>query len=197
MQRIRAPVLFAILLFLIPIAASPLVSLDGRKDKSQLKQNKQADKENLTRIKDDAQLAWFKNNELLVPLPETDALLVNTAHVSQKFRWCRPWTKKFLLSLSKKFHAKFGKKLSVNSAVRTETYQKTLRRRNSNASQSSTHTTGATVDIAKKGLRINELVWLRKELLRLEGAGLIEATEEFSQAVFHIMVFKYYGEKTK
>ncbi len=57
----------------------------------------------------------------------------------------------------------------------------------------SPHLTGATIDIAKKGMSRSEVEWMRRRLLALEDAGKIDAEEEFHQACFHITVYKTYA----
>ena len=83
-------------------------------------------------------------------------------------------------------------KLIKDSAVRTQEYQWKLQEHNGNATNRSSHIFGSTVDIAKKGMSRKSIQWMRHYLLRFEKMGLIEATEEFHQAVFHVMVFKAY-----
>jgi hypothetical protein len=56
----------------------------------------------------------------------------------------------------------------------------------------SPHLTGATVDIAKQGLSLRELAWMRAWLLPPQKAGKIDVEEEFQQACFHITVYKSY-----
>ena len=87
--------------------------------------------------------------------------------------------------------------LKCSSAVRTVAYQKRLMESNGNAAAAegdiaSPHLTGATVDIAKKGMSRQEMGWMRSRLLRLQRAGKIDVEEEFQQACFHITVYKSY-----
>jgi hypothetical protein len=56
----------------------------------------------------------------------------------------------------------------------------------------SPHLTGATVDIAKKGLSRDEIAWMRRQLADLQAAGKIDVEEEFKQSCFHITVYKSY-----
>jgi hypothetical protein len=83
--------------------------------------------------------------------------------------------------------------------VRTVTYQKQLMKTNGNATAAegdvaSPHLTGATIDIAKQGLTLQEIGWMRTWLLRLQDAGKIDVEEEFQQSCFHITVYKSYTE---
>jgi hypothetical protein len=57
----------------------------------------------------------------------------------------------------------------------------------------SPHLTGSTIDIAKDGLSRQEVAWMRRRLMGLEGAGKIDVEEEFEQSCFHITVYKSYA----
>ncbi len=180
-------------------AANP-VSLRGS-PASQKRQNQKADEADLTRIKDSEQLNRFKRLGLLVPIRETQGLVIDP-RLPVEFRFVRPWTQAFLEDLSTRFYKKFSKNLQVNSAVRTVEYQNNLRKRNKNAASThgnrkSSHLTGATIDIAKLGMTTEELGWMRTQLLAFEKVGRIEAIEEHHQSVFHIMVFKVAKVKSK
>jgi hypothetical protein len=56
----------------------------------------------------------------------------------------------------------------------------------------SPHLTGATIDIAKKGLSANEVEWMRAYLSPLENSGKLDVEEEFYQSCFHISVYQSY-----
>lgn len=160
------------------------------------RQNAQADRDGLSRLTE-KQLEVFKKNQLLVPLPTNKTLIVDD-RLPEKYRWCRPCTGKFLNDLGKDYESKFGRPIQINSAVRTVEYQQELRGRNGNAASAkmgprqSSHLTGAAVDIAKKNMPFAELRWMRSRLMDIEKKKLIEATEEFRQSVFHVMVFSKY-----
>jgi hypothetical protein len=129
-------------------------------------------------------------------LPASIALTVNP-DLEENHRYCRPWTAKFLADLARAHDAAFHRSIEVSSAVRTVEYQKRLERTNGNAAPAegdlvSPHLTGATIDIAKKGLSRAEMAWMRKELAGLEAEGKIDVEEEFKQACFHITVYKSY-----
>jgi hypothetical protein len=160
------------------------------------RQNDRLDAEGLERIEDEADLAARIADKLLVPIPASIALTVN-AELEENHRYCRPWTAKFLADLARAHEAAFHSALEVNSAVRTVEYQKRLMETNGNAAPAegdlvSPHLTGATIDIAKKGLTRAEMAWMRKQLAGLEAAGKIDVEEEFKQACFHITVYKNY-----
>ena len=130
-------------------------------------------------------------------MPASSALAVN-AELEENHRYCRPWTAKFLADLARAHEAAFHRSIKVSSAVRTVEYQKRLMETNGNAAPAegdlvSPHLTGATIDIAKKGLTRAEMAWMRKQLAGLEAAGKIDVEEEFKQACFHITVYKNYA----
>jgi hypothetical protein len=160
------------------------------------RQNAKLDAEGLERIEDEDDLAARIANGLLVPVPVSSALAVNS-ELLENHRYCRPWTARFLSDLARAHEALFHKPLIVSSAVRTVEYQRRLMAVNGNAAPAegdivSPHLTGATVDIAKSGLSRQEMAWMRQRLLALQSAGKIDVEEEFRQACFHITVYKNY-----
>jgi uncharacterized protein DUF5715 len=56
----------------------------------------------------------------------------------------------------------------------------------------SPHLTGQAVDLAKHGLSMTEIAWMRGYLLPLVQQGKIDVEEEFQQSCFHISVYKKY-----
>lgn len=165
---------------------------------SQAIQNRQADKGGLTRIKDDKELAKFKKAGLLVPLPNVRGLEVKD--LDSKWQFVRPQTAKFLRDFVKAYRdPKKGfpnGTLFLTSAVRTVERQKELRGENGNATsangrRASSHETGATIDITKKGMTAAEVYWIRRTLRPLHGKT-IYVVEERRQPCFHIMVYKNY-----
>ena len=163
---------------------------------SLIRQNEKTNADNLERIQDDADLHARIANGQLVRVPESGGLSVN-GNLPEDRRYCRPWTAKFLADLSNAHQTQFHNALEVSSAVRTVEYQKRLMRTNGNAAPAegdvaSPHLTGATIDIAKKGLTRSELYWMRNRLDALQNEGKIDVEEEFRQACFHITVYKSY-----
>lgn len=159
-------------------------------------QNHQADKEQLPRLTE-ADLALFKENGWLIRLPNDGIRVIVDQYLSEKYQWSAKQAHLFLLDSGEKFILSIGKPVIVTSAVRTFESQKHLRKSNRNAASAdgperSSHLTGATIDIAKRGLNKKQLVWVRSYLSSLMKRGLIHVTEEFHQAVFHIMVYKEY-----
>jgi hypothetical protein len=150
----------------------------------------------LERIEDESDLVDRIARKLLVPIPASSALTVNS-ELAATHRYCRPWTALFLTDLSRAHDAAFHRPLEVSSAVRTMEYQKRLMEINGNAAPAegdivSPHLTGATIDIVKDGLSRGEIAWMRRRLLTLETAGKIDVEEEFRQSCFHITVYKSY-----
>jgi hypothetical protein len=98
------------------------------------------------------------------------------------FPYVRPATLTFVERLAADYDQKCGDELVVTSGVRPESRQPR------NSSQRSVHPTGMAVDL-RKPTNGHCLTWLRRELLALEGTGVIEATEEHHPAHFHVAVF--------
>jgi Family of unknown function (DUF5715) len=163
-------------------------------------QNEVADRDGLARIQDDADLERMRREGLLVALPIAAGLQVDERLPANR-RYCRPWTADFLSQLSREFYARFQTPLQVNSAVRTVEFQQHLMHINGNAAPAegdtaSPHLTGQAVDIAKHGLSLTQIAWLRGYLLPLVQEGKIDVEEEFQQACFHISVYKSYVRET-
>lgn len=166
---------------------------------SLIRQNEKTGADNLDRIEDDADLRARIANGQLVRVPESTGLAVNP-ELPEDRRYCRPWTASFLKDLSRAHEEQFHHAFEVSSAVRTVEYQKRLMRTNGNAAPAegdvaSPHLTGATIDIAKKGLTRDEIYWMRNRLAVLQNEGKIDVEEEFRQSCFHITVYKSYAGK--
>jgi hypothetical protein len=161
-----------------------------------VRQNQVADRDGLDRIQSDEDLLNMRSERLLVSLPATNALQVDD-RLPPNRRYCRPWTAQFLATLARAHYTHFHTPLQVNSAVRTVEFQQHLVHINGNAAPAegdtaSPHLTGQAVDIAKHGLSLTEIAWLRGYLLPLVQEGKVDVEEEFQQACFHISVYKKY-----
>jgi hypothetical protein len=161
-----------------------------------VRQNQMADDEGLDRIRDDEDLQRMRQAGLLVPVPASSRLHIDERLPANR-RYCRPWAAVFLTEMGREFHARFGDALQVNSAVRTVAFQQRLIHTNGNAApaegdSASPHLTGQAVDIAKHGLSLAEIAWMRAYLLPLVQAGKVDVEEEFQQSCFHISVYKSY-----
>jgi hypothetical protein len=159
-------------------------------------QNVVADSEGLDRIADDQDILNLRRQSLLVPIPAGRTLLVDERLPGDR-RYCRPWTGEFLTTLARAYYARFHTPLQVNSAVRTVEFQQRLLLTNGNAAPAegdtaSPHLTGQAVDLAKHGLTLTQIAWLRGYLMPLVQQGKIDVEEEFQQACFHISVYKKY-----
>jgi len=179
--------------FLQPVQADPILKGSIA---SQIKQNHEADKSGLIRIADSEELELFKENGLLIKIPDALGVKIDP-RLDARFCYIRPSTARFLINLGKEFQMRFNASLQINSAIRTVERQKIIAENNLNAAPTegdrmSSHLTGASIDIAKKPLNRVQKKWLRAKLMKLELDDLIEATEEHRQAVFHIMVFERY-----
>ncbi len=165
-----------------------------------VRQNVVADRDGLDRIRDDDDLERMRAQRLLVPIPASSALEVDDRLPANR-RYARPWTAQFLAALARAHYARFHTPLQVNSAVRTVEFQQRLQRTNGNAAPAegetaSPHLTGQAIDVAKHGLSITEIAWLRGYLLPLSQQGRIDVEEEFQQSCFHISVYKKYLPST-
>jgi hypothetical protein len=159
-------------------------------------QNEVADRDGLARVQNDDDLLDMRGKKMLVGIPVNDGLQVDD-RLPENRRYCRPWTAQFLATLARAHYDHFHTQLQVNSAVRTVEFQQHLMHINGNAAPAegdtaSPHLTGQAVDIAKHGLSLAEIAWLRGYLLPLVQEGKIDVEEEFQQSCFHISVYKKY-----
>ena len=165
---------------------------------SPIVQNRRADAEGLTRVRDRTMIRKFGETGQLVRVPG-NAAHYYTKYVTPDFSYLRPWSKRFLDELAKAYYTRFKKKLRVTSMVRTASLQKRVAKRNGNAAAAygprrSSHLTGATMDISKHAMSAAEIAWMRKTLHRYKVQGFCYAIEEFRQPTFHIMVHKKYSQ---
>jgi hypothetical protein len=159
-------------------------------------QNQVADRDGLSRVQNDDDLLQMRNQKLLVALPANSFLEVDE-RLPENRRYCRPWTAQFLATIARAHYAHFHTALQVNSAVRTVEFQQHLLHINGNAAPAggdtaSPHLTGQAIDIAKHGLSLTEIAWMRGYLLPLVQEGKVDVEEEFQQSCFHISVYKRY-----
>ena len=161
-------------------------------------QNIELDKLQLPRINDDVELMRYELSQDLVPVSESDALKI-APNLQDNRRYCRPWTRDFLQDFSEAFYSEFHDPVQVNSLVRTAEQQRQLRRHNRFAAPeagetASTHLTGVTVDLSRRGLSKSEYQWMLNYLMPLHEAGLVEPIEE-RQPVLHIVVYEKYSDR--
>lgn len=99
-----------------------------------------------------------------------------------------PNTLRFADSLAVQYHAGCGERIVLTSGARPVDKQPR------NASPKSVHPTGMAVDF-RKPRNPACLAWMRKSLVALEDAGVIEATEERHPAHFHVAVLRQNAER--
>ncbi len=165
---------------------------------SLIRQNEEIDRLDLPRIQNDAQLEALKESGDLVPIVESETLKIEPS-LDPSRRYCRPWTRDFVQDLSEAYYRQFHDKIQVNSAVRTVTVQKRLRRRNRNAAPAegdtaSSHLAGITVDLQRRGLTKDEIRYVEHYLFYLDALGLVEPEEERRHWCFHVMVSERYSD---
>ena len=165
---------------------------------SLLRQNAEIDRMDLPRIQNQAELDRLVATGDLVALPEGETLRIDP-RLDPDRRYCRPWTRDFLVDLSNAYYERFRTQIQVNSAVRTVQVQKKLMRHNRNAAPyegdtASSHLAGITVDIQRRGMTREQISWMQTYLMPLKEQGLIEPEEERRQWVFHVAVSGNYGE---
>lgn len=165
---------------------------------SLLRQNQEIDRLDLPRIQNDEELEQLKASQDLVPIISGKTLRIDPRLVPSR-RYCRPWTRDFLIDLSEAYYQQFHAQIQVNSAVRTVLVQKKLRRHNRNAAPetgetASSHLAGITVDIQRRGMTKAQVKWVEQYMMPLKDAGLVEPEEERRQWVFHVAVSGRYAE---
>jgi hypothetical protein len=165
---------------------------------SLVRQNEEVNRLELPRIANTDQLEELKASEELVPIVPSPYLRVES-RLDPARRYCRPWTRDFLQDLSRTYYERFNDQIQVNSAVRTVTVQRRLRRHNRNAAPesgelASSHLAGITVDIQRRGMTNPEIRFVEHYLFYLHALGLVEPEEEKRQWVFHVMVSDHYSD---
>jgi uncharacterized protein YcbK (DUF882 family) len=157
-----------------------------------MRQNLCADQMQLRRFQNEDEVQDAVSRGVLIALPNSQGLHVAT-NLPVGRRYALPQTVAFLLRLSEAYRLRFGKPLIIDSAVRDADTQRALRRRNRNAAPvdgetASSHETGATLDIAKRGMTRAQLQWMRAILSYEVVMGRVVEEEEVHQACFHTMV---------
>ncbi len=147
-----------------------------------VRENEELDRLQLPRISDEYELLRFEAAQELVPVPETDALKF-APDLLDSHRYCRPWTRDFLQDFSEAYYEQFHSPIQINSLVRTVEQQHRLRRWNRFAAPevgdtASTHLTGVTFDMSRRGLNYEQYEWIRNYLLPLQTQGMVDPIEE-------------------
>jgi Family of unknown function (DUF5715) len=165
---------------------------------SLLIQNAEINRLDLPRIQNDTELEALKGDGSLLPIRAGETLRFDP-RLDPSRRYCRPWTRDFVEDLSQAYYNRFHAQIQVNSAVRTVMVQKKLRRHNRNAAPAdgdtaSSHLAGVTVDLQRRGMSKQQIVWMEHYLFYMKALGLVEPEEERHQWVFHIMVSGLYSD---
>jgi LysM repeat protein len=169
---------FLLSLALIADASAPEAqSLLGSRT-SLLKQNEEAQEHEFSYLQTVSEVHDFAQRGLLIRIPGDNDYRV--ADVS--FPYARPEVKTFLERLSSQYHNACGEPLVVTSLTRPADRQPR------NASPLSVHPTGMAVDL-RRSSRPACRAWLERNLLSLEGDGVIEATKENHPPHYHVAVF--------
>lgn len=113
-----------------------------------------AQRSGVSRVRDSTHVARLLGSEALVALPDSSEYWV-LRELDQSLPYVTPHTRETLEELGRRFHARLRKqglppfRLDITSVLRTGEQQEALRRRNRNASRTtSSHEFGTTVDIA-------------------------------------------------
>lgn len=165
-----------------------------------VRENEELDRLQLPRIADEYELLRFEAAQELVPVPESDGLKF-AADLPDDRRYCRPWTRDFLQDFTEAYFEQFHSPIQINSLVRTVEQQHRLRRWNRFAAPefgdtASTHLTGVTFDMSRRGLSFDQYEWIRNYMLPLQAQGLIDPIEE-RQPVLHVVVYDKYSGRNE
>jgi len=165
---------------------------------SLLIQNAEIDRLDLPRIQNDTELEALKGDGALLPIIPSESLKIEPS-LDPSRRFCRPWTLDFVDDLSQAYYNRFHAQIQLNSAVRTVTVQKKLRRHNRNAAPAegdtaSSHLAGVTIDLQRRGMSKQQITWMEHYLFYMKALGLVEPEEERRHWCFHIMVSGLYSD---
>ena len=165
---------------------------------SLLIQNAEINRLELPRIQNDTELEALKGDGSLLPIIPSESLKIEPS-LDPSRRYCRPWTLDFVNDLSQAYYNRFHAQIQLNSAVRTVKVQKKLRRHNRNAAPAegdtaSSHLAGVTIDLQRRGMTKDQIVWMEHYLFYMKALGLVEPEEERRHWCFHIMVSGLYSD---
>jgi hypothetical protein len=175
-----SPFIVAACLALVPLCvrASDDVTVTLRGSQaSMLRQNGIAKKESYSFLRTSAQIRRFVSEGQLERVAGSEDYDVIASHP-----YARPAVQSFIDRLSSDYRSACGEKLVITSLTRPTSQQPR------NASPLSVHPTGMAVDL-RISRRASCSSWLKTELLRLEGLGVLDATQEHSPPHLHIAVF--------
>ena len=142
------------------------------------RQNEVVRAEELTFLRDAAQIRKFASLGLLVPVKgNADYELDGVS-----FPYARPALRTLVVRLSQQYHQACGERLVVTSLTRP------LSEQPNNASDLSVHPAGVAADI-RVSRKASCQRWLGKTLLSLEKDGVLDATRERRPPHFHVALF--------
>ena len=142
------------------------------------RQNRVAIQHDFTYIATPAQVSWFVDAGYLVPIPRSPDFQLH----SVAYPYAREEVVLFLSRLGRQYRSACGERLVVTSLTRPRSRQPR------NASDRSVHPTGMAMDLRRSNSRACRS-WLESVLLRLEGAGILEATRERRPPHYHVALF--------
>jgi Family of unknown function (DUF5715) len=172
-----------------PKHSSSSVTLLKPSHQSLLMQNVMIDTMGLERIGDERRLSYLVETEVLQALPITDAVKIAPSLPSSR-RYVLPMVNSFLVKLASEYYAEFHQPLTVDSAVRSVTVQKWLRRHNASAAPihgetASSHEAGCTIDLSRRMTK-RQTRWLEWRLAYYVLRQVVLVEEE--SKCFHVMI---------
>jgi hypothetical protein len=140
----------------------------------------------LRRFQNEDEVQAAVHSGVLIALPITLGLHV-APNLPLNRRYARPTTVQFLLTLSEAYRLRFGKYLTIDSAVRSQELQAKLIKHNKSAApvNESVHCTGAAVDLSKN-LSRSQLQWLRNMLSYYQVMNVAVVEEE--RRCMHVVI---------
>lgn len=156
---------------------APAQSLRGSRASLDL-QNRVARQHDFTYISTTSQVQWFADRGYLVRVRSGPGVVLKR----MSHPYARPEAALFISRLGRQYRAACGEDLVVTSLTRPTTRQPR------NASPRSVHPTGIAMDLRRSTTRACRS-WLESVLLRLEGAGVLEATYERRPPHYHVALF--------
>ncbi len=165
------------LLLLAAVPAPEAQSLAGSKV-SMVRQNRMAREHDYTYLRTSSEVREFASRGLLVRVTGNSNFRV----VDVSFPYARSEVKTFIERLAQQYKSACRERLVVTSLTRPTTRQPR------NASPLSVHPTGMAVDL-RRSSRPACRAWLEKNLLALEGKGVLEATRENHPPHYHVTLY--------
>ena len=176
----------------------------------QKKQNSIIKKQHLSYIQDRSELKRsiaLKGKNRLVLVSDTTSYYLSKSmgrldpKHKKLYHYARTWVKLFLDTELTEGHRVTSDRFKLPSLVRTNKYQKKLRKHDPDAGaiagkkwwQKSSHLTGSTVDISFKGLSPAGFKWLQERLIQLQAEdNKVVAVQENCQGHFHVFISPLY-----